>query len=198
MHSPPSKWKGFEATILDSYDATTLLNAPFKVFLLDSVKQILDSNGKVIEIVIPDPDGLVKAVAQSRVLHPHKLAGPDLKFLRSALGLKSKDLASRIAVTPEHMSRLEAGEKVLSPQSEMLVRIFTFVSTLPFTPKRMVDAEKVAEEVSKVFCSLSIVAVHSIDDDIELRFVRCAPSEAGDPEQDEKGLWDVPIDPIAA
>lgn len=181
---------------LETFDATTLLKAPFTVILKNSAKHVLDNDGKVIEIIIPDPEGLVKAVAQSRVLHKHKLSGSELKFLRSALGLKSKELAREISVTPEHMSRLEAGERVLSPQSEMLVRIYTFVSVVPFTKRKMGEA---ATLVARLFGKLSIAPCHPVGEKITLYFERIARTpSAGDPEDsDEVGLWDEPANPIA-
>ena len=182
---------------LETFDATTLLKAPFTVILTNSAKQVLDNDGNVIETIIPDPEGLVKAVAQSRVLHKHKLNGAELRFLRSALGLKSKELAREISVTPEHMSRLEAGDKVLSPQSEMLVRIYTFVSVVPITKRKMGEA---AILVAKLFGKRSIAPCHPIDENITLYFERIshAPS-TGDPgDGDDDGLWDEPPNPIAA
>ena len=206
MSSATAKWKGKEAVVLDTYDATALLNAPFKVLLAHSAKEVRDMKGKLIEVIIPDPEGLVKAVAQTRVLHPHKLNGMELRFIRSALGLKSKELARAIDVTPEHMSRLEAGDKVLSPQSEMLVRIYTFVSTLPFTTKKKAEASIVADLVGKMFGTLSIKPCHPVGEAVELVLTRVTrPAEAGDFEVDaESGLWDEPttisepVPPIAA
>ncbi len=185
---------------MEEYDATALLNAPFTVWLVNSAKAVLDEAGALTDLVIPDPDGLNKAVAQSRVLHPHKLTGPDIKFLRSALGMKSKDLAAVLAVTPEHMSRSEAGDKVLSPQTEMLLRIYTFVKTLPFTPKKRAAAEKVAEQVGDVFSSLSIKAAHPIEDKMVLYFERRSRIPVGELEHgdDDKGCWEEPSKNIAA
>lgn len=184
--------------ILETFDATALLKAPFTVILKNSAKQVVDGEGKVIEIIIPDPEGLVRAVAQARVLHEHKLNAADLKFLRLALGLKSKELADVISVTPEHVSRLEAGDKVLSPQSEKLVRIYTFVSTVPFTKRKLEEAVSI---VAKVFGKLSIAPCHLIDETIVFRFERIAiATPAGDPGCDDgvDGLWDEPSEPVAA
>jgi len=195
MANAKIKWNGNTAVILESYDATDLLKAPFKVILKDSVKQVVDSEGVVLETIIPDPDGLIKAVAQARVLHPHKLVGPELKFLRTALGLRSKDLANAIAVSPEHMSRLEADDKVLSPQCEMLIRIYTYVSALPFTTKKEIVATQVAKQVGRVFGGLSIRPCHSIDETLEFVLVRKHrnPDIGSLDNDDSNGTWDEPI-----
>jgi len=197
MASATPNWKGTHAILLDTYDATDLLNAPFKVILVKAAKKVTDEAGNLVEIIIPDPEGLMKAVAQCRILHTQKLNGQELKFLRSALGLKSKELANQIAVTPEHMSRLESGDKVLSPQSEMLVRIFTFVSTLRFTPKKEEEAMKVVDHLRGVFGNLSIKACHSIDKDVTLRLVRVPRSSSSGNGTDD-GLWDEPTTSKAA
>ena len=95
------------------------------------------------------------------------------------------------------MSRLEAGDKVLSPQSEMLVRIYTFVSIVTFTKQKMGEA---AILVAKVFGKLSITPCHLIDEKIVLYFERIARTpSAGDPgDSDSDGLWEEPPNPIAA
>lgn len=186
-----TQWKGKDAVLVETFDATEMLDAPFTVLLKESVKQVADGHGEVIETIIPDPDGLVKAVAQSRVLNPHKLSGVELKFLRSAMGMKSKEFAQAIRVTPEHMSRLEAGDKILAPQSEMLVRIYTFVATLPFTSRKESEALKIAESVANVFCDLSIKPCRLVDDKVVLvltRGRRVTPADDSDP--DDSGLWD--------
>ena len=38
---------------LETFDATTLLKAPFTVILTNSAKQVLDNDGNVIETIIP-------------------------------------------------------------------------------------------------------------------------------------------------
>jgi hypothetical protein len=88
------------------------LGAPFKIYLTNGVetKVIL---GKTVTSIIDLP-GLITAVVQSRVLHPRKLSGPDLKYIRSALCLKSKELAAALDLSPEHYSRLENGERTMS------------------------------------------------------------------------------------
>lgn len=181
--------------VLHSFDATSVLNSPFKVVLIDAVYQSLDDSGNIVDTVIPNPDGLLKAVAQARVLHPHKLNGKELKFLRSALGVKANYFARRIALSPEHLSRCEAGVHPLKQQSEMLARIFVFVSALPFTSKRSAKAAEIGGLVSKVFEEISIKAAHPADDRIEFEFVLDRRSDdAGPlcPANDDDEVWDQP------
>lgn len=136
---------------VENYDATVLLCAPFRVVLVNAVTQHIAANGDVLETVIPDPDGLVKAVAQSRCLHPEKLKPADIKFLRSALEMKGTEFAKKIGISPEHLSRLESGDKVLQMQCETLIRTmaFTFTCGVPGVKDRPIS--EFAKRFSKLF-----------------------------------------------
>jgi DNA-binding transcriptional regulator YiaG len=186
MNKSNGQWKGEKADEVAVYDATQMLNAPFKVLLRNSVKQLVAKDGTVIETFVPDPLGLIKAVAQARALHPHKLDAKELKFIRSALGLKSFELAEAIAVSPEHLSRVEGGKAVLSPQSEMLVRIFTYITSLPEHPNKNVTLR--AKQVGLVFGAVNIKSCHSIDDEIIVTLSRTLVAVSDGQENDE--TWD--------
>lgn len=99
------------------------LGAPFKVILFDSVEQELSADGEVLETIIPNLDGLLKEVAFARSLDPRKFSPADIKFVRTAVGLKAVDLAELLGVTPEHVSRCEKGDRVLSVAAEKLLRV---------------------------------------------------------------------------
>src|SRR5690242_459562 len=116
--------------VVDRFEASDL-GAPFKVVLNHSVKVTYDvATGEVVSYKIPDLDGLLWAVVITRILHPRKLFGADIKFIRKALGLKQKELASKIDLTIEHLSRCETNTLVMSPGSEKLFRIFALKSAL--------------------------------------------------------------------
>ena len=101
------------------YDAK-VLGAPFPVFLVNGFETKIDPATKKTLTEIHDLPGLLAAVVKARIFHEQKLAGPDLKFIRSALCVKSGVLAKMIGVTPEHYSRCEAGTKVMSAAQEKL------------------------------------------------------------------------------
>ena len=175
--------------VVNEFNATGVLCAPFEVFLYDSVFQVLGPNNTVLETVIPDPDGLVRAVAFLRVLHPQKLDGDDLKFLRSALGLKAVELAKRLGCSAEHLSRLESGVKVLQPQSEQHVRTLTVVMANSATKAKDLTLAEFSEQLIGLFDSIK--PCRSIDEEplkIELSRVPCSEFDL-----DSKGLWDRPI-----
>ncbi len=119
--------------VVDCYDAT-ILGAPFQVVLIDAVKAITAKSGKV-KHQIPDLPGLMKAIVRTRVQHAQKLSGAEIKFVRKALGLKSKTMAQFLDVTPEHMSRVEAEAKVLSGASEKLFRLYSYAASLCADPE---------------------------------------------------------------
>src|SRR5690606_39098406 len=74
-----------------------------------------------------DLPGLIAAIVKSRVLHPRKLSGDDLKYIRSALALKSSEVAAALDLTPEHYSRCENGTKTLSSATEKFYRMFVYL-----------------------------------------------------------------------
>ncbi len=80
--------------------------------LVESVDQeTCDSCGARAHI-IPDMAGLVAAVAMSLVLAPYKLNGREIRFLRKAAGWSSKELADRLDVAAESITRWEKGQAV--------------------------------------------------------------------------------------
>lgn len=109
-------------TVLPEYVAEHL-NSPFKVVLKNSVRLISDDRGNTKKIIIPNPRGLLKQVAITRLLYPRKLSGADIKFIRKSLKIKAIELAEMLGITPEHLSRCESGERVLSPGVEKCMRL---------------------------------------------------------------------------
>lgn len=119
---------GETIVILPEYIAEHL-NAPFKVVLLDSVRQITNQDGDIVKTVIPNPKGLLHQVAITRLLYPRKLGAADIKFVRKALGIKAIELSEMLSITPEHLSRCEAGERLLSPGLEKCLRLSVLLDT---------------------------------------------------------------------
>jgi len=113
--------------VLPEYEAIDL-GVPFKVLLIDSVKQLVDEKtGEVERVIIPNFRGLIKCVATTRILAPRKLSGIEIKFIRKAFKLPSKAVAEMIGVTPEHLSRCESTERVLSESAEKCFRVSVFL-----------------------------------------------------------------------
>jgi DNA-binding transcriptional regulator YiaG len=155
------------------------LGTSFQVKLHNSVER---RNGpKGLEIFIPDYHGLMKQIAISRVLHSAKLKAGDIKFLRKTLGVKSKELASKLDVTPEHMSRCEAGHKVLSPNSERVLRLIILQEAIYVARKALEDARPKAhsETIDSLIDKLTdlIDKNKSMMDGLEIRPIQSAGEE---------------------
>ncbi|HEY9092427.1 helix-turn-helix transcriptional regulator [Parasphingorhabdus sp.] len=125
--------------VLPEYEADSL-GAPFTVILKNSVRQKLDDEGEVEKTIIPNPKGLLHQVAITRLIHPQKFSGEDIKFIRKSLRIKAKELAEMISVTPEHLSRCETNDRVLSPGLEKCMRLSIIIDTLRF-PEEAEDSE---------------------------------------------------------
>ncbi|MFZ3180901.1 MAG: helix-turn-helix domain-containing protein [Methylocystis silviterrae] len=179
--------------VVDRFDAVEL-GAPFKVILHNAVQVTTDvSSGAMVKYCIPDLDGLLKTIAISRVLNSRKLTGQDIKFLRKAVGLKQKDLAKSIEMSPEHLSRCEAGALVMSPASEKLLRIYLIKAVIKLHKLHKLQACKAKAELEdaleRLFGDLKPVAVHNAGDVLELNFHRSRRlHEAGNDDADD-GEW---------
>ncbi len=65
---------------------------------------------------------LHKVIAFCFVYKPGRLRGCEIRFIRSALRLKSKDLAEKLSVTASHLSRIESGNDFLGEAADKLMR----------------------------------------------------------------------------
>jgi transcriptional regulator with XRE-family HTH domain len=172
-----------KSQIIHEYHAD-LLGSPFVVILLDSVEEeVCESCGKNIKVTIPDPEGLLYMVSTARALHPRKLNGAEIKYLRKVLGWKGKDAANKLEMSVENFSRVENGAKLLSPQSEKLFRISIISEGL----KQKDVAPDVAEKVSKLL-NIKIESIWSSDDLPEFRFTH-VHAESSPQDVDENGKW---------
>jgi len=77
---------------------------------------------RVESVTVSDLEGLIAAVAVSRVLHPAKLNGGEILFLRKALELTGKELAALLEANEQTVSRWENDVDPIGPQSEKLLR----------------------------------------------------------------------------
>lgn len=94
------------------------------VVLLDAVEQeVCERCNEVATTTIPDLNGLIAAVAITRALLPAKLVGREIRLMRGALGLTAKQLAAKLEVREETVSRWEHGKEPIRPQSEKLLRM---------------------------------------------------------------------------
>ncbi|AZG76334.1 hypothetical protein [Methylocystis rosea] len=165
------------------YNAVTL-GAPFKVLLHDGVTFGVDNSGEKT-VCIKDPFALINAVVRARVLHPRKLSGEEIKFVRRSIGAKSRSVAEFLDMTPEHFSRCESGAKAFSAASEKHFRMAAYVSSfledpsaffLPAEllrqPKPSKEAKISAAVIHRWFLSLKIETVFDPNEELRFEFHR--------------------------
>lgn len=75
------------------------------------------------EVAIHNLDGLIAAVATVLVGKPGRLAPDEIRFLRKHLGWSGADLARRMGVSPEAVSRWEGAKKAMGPVADRLLRM---------------------------------------------------------------------------
>jgi transcriptional regulator with XRE-family HTH domain len=177
------------------------LGTPFSVFLTNGVQTKFDhTTGKWVTEITNLP-GLIAAVVRTRVMHPRKLSSAELRFIREALCVKSKDIAKDIQVTPSHYSRYENGQKTMSPATEMVYRANAYLRSLELDKyfKRAVEeakkeqekeqkkevspekATKALSEFRKLFFEMKIIPVCGADEDLIFVFSRgCREQPCGE------------------
>lgn len=177
--------------VVEAFEAKDL-GAPFKVILDNSVTATIDGDtGEIVNYTIPDLPGLLQAVVMTRLLHAQKLSGPELKFIRKAIGVKQKDLANKIELTVEHLSRCETGTYPVSPASEKLFRIFAFKSALKLhTIKACKEKSEIEDALDRLFDGVKTIAAHDADHELVLHFRRTKLSDTMGADNDsDDGCW---------
>jgi hypothetical protein len=174
------------------------LGAPFKVFLANGAEEKRNLITGKTETRITDLPGLIAAVVRARVLHPRKLSPADLKFIRSALRLKSNALAASIDLTKEHYCRCESGQKTMSVTTEKVYRANAYLTSIcrdknvlnavqqerEKEPEKKISPEKATkaiEEFRKLFLEMKIHPVADAEHQLEFFFYRgCSDLPCGD------------------
>lgn len=152
-------------SVVPAYEADGL-GAPFRVVLEHAVKiDTCVKCGNVVGTYIPDMEGLLHAVVFSRALEPRKLGGPEVRFMRKAMGWKAKDLAKHLGITAEYLSRCENSQKVMSLGIEKLFRIYALLRT----PDKAALKEL---NLSELFDLIQIDSLWDITKTLVFHFVR--------------------------
>lgn len=113
----------------------TLLGLPYPIVLHDSAVAKVDAEtGDVLSVAIPDLDGLLAAVVMARCLLPVQLAPEEIRFMRTVLGLRSGELAEKLAIAPETYSRWETGKQPLGEYAERVLRLHMAASVADRLP----------------------------------------------------------------
>jgi DNA-binding transcriptional regulator YiaG len=189
--------------VLSEYLAENL-GAPFKVILVDSVRQIVNKKTReVTQTIIPNQRGLLQQIALARICIPRKLSGQEIKFIRKAILIRATVLADQIGVSPEHLSRCEAGERVLSVGTEKCLRISVLLEhfKLPndaedvaqeneITRKKLIMFESAMSRMTSIIKEMNIPAVHKANNEICLYFKAVSRSEPNLFNDEMDGDWE--------
>lgn len=78
---------------------------------------------KTVQPVIGNIEGLHRALARSIVEKPARLAGEEVRYLRTYLGFRGVDFARVMGVTPEAVSRWENDKDPIGPSTDRALRL---------------------------------------------------------------------------
>lgn len=106
-------------TVLKDYDASKLIGLNVRLL---NIAQTYEDDGEPC-LVIPDLRKVSRTAALSRCLIPLSLEGWELKNIRKIMGLGAAELAERMEVAPETLSRWENGKQDMGGFVEKVFRM---------------------------------------------------------------------------
>ena len=109
---------------IDRYQPRKELMGGMQIELVNVVTALVcEKCGTTLRADIPDMPGLIAAVSVARAAkQPLKLSGPEIRFLRKAIGKSAKELAEDLRVTDETVSRWENGHLLMGEHIERIFR----------------------------------------------------------------------------
>jgi transcriptional regulator with XRE-family HTH domain len=132
---------------------------------------------EVAGVTISNLEGLVATVALTRVKHPARLNGGEILFLRKAMEITGKELAAKLGVNEQTMSRWINDQDPIGGQSEKALR--------RLVGDELKDRAPLIEFKPDDIWSMTIAEIHARP----LRFEFTLVTEHKDEEQQEEELW---------
>jgi transcriptional regulator with XRE-family HTH domain len=109
---------------LAEYQGDGLVGLANVVVLNAAQRYVCEECGEDNGVSVPDVEGLEAAVAVTRVMIPVRLTSKEIRFLRTALGMKAKELRERLEVgSEETISRWENNKLPISARDEKMLRL---------------------------------------------------------------------------
>lgn len=158
--------------ILERYRDDGLVGVPNVVVLSAAKQYFCEECGADNGVSIPDVEGLQAAAAVARVMIPVRLNGQEIRFLRTALGLKATELAEQLGIggAGEKISRWENEKHPISIRDERMLRILA--------GHRLSGCAKAIGFDENVIFSMKVPAVVKVPrKEVEMEFVRIHISE---------------------
>jgi DNA-binding transcriptional regulator YiaG len=168
----------YKSQLLDQYVVPGALLGVENVTLVNAVTEQVCAACNKGKVHIPDLPDLITAVALTRVKMPYKLNHREIKFIRKAMDLTSKELAGHLKVAPETLSRWENEKLPMEERSELFFRLIA----IALLSER---AEAIDPEMDKVV-KMEIRAAYDQEELAKMmRFVRVLKSR----KVETKELW---------
>jgi len=105
----------------------TALGLPYAVILENAAQEILDDDGSVLGVHIPNMENLVATIAAVRCLMPERLRGNEVRFIRKVIGKGAKEFAEDLEMDPSTYSRWENEKQTVGGWADKQVRQMTIL-----------------------------------------------------------------------
>ena len=99
--------------------------------------------GERLGVSYPNLGGIVAALALARAQHPGKFGGIEVRFTRKALNWTARELAARLGVREETVSRWEHDREPIGASSEKLLRLMVTELLGDDAPAVAVDRKRI-------------------------------------------------------
>jgi transcriptional regulator with XRE-family HTH domain len=103
--------------------------------------------GEVESVLIPNLQGLIASAALCRIKNALKLRGDEIRFLRKAMEMTGTELAGKLGVRKEAISRYENNAEPMAPEREKILRLVASGSLRRFSPIRVSTEEIISMRI---------------------------------------------------
>lgn len=151
---------------LPAFDASDLVGLDGVLVLGEAIEMACEGCGFVRSVVVNDLEGLEAAAAMERIRRPRRLGGGEVRFMRTALRMKAKELADALKIRPETVSRWENDHTPMNAEMEKVFRLLVGYGLQPhaagmsFDPMGIVRMEIDDSPAEALAFSRTLVLLH--------------------------------------